>query len=86
VELERVVRALHPHIGARLPLPGGEPLRVHAAAVVPDGPPAGELAASGERLLLGCAEGALELRIVQPAGGRPMGAASYLRGHPLPAG
>jgi methionyl-tRNA formyltransferase len=86
VELERVVRALNPHIVARLPLPGGEPLRVHVAVATPEGPPAGELAAIGERLLLGCKEGALELRVVQPAGGRPMEAASYLRGHPPPAG
>jgi methionyl-tRNA formyltransferase len=34
-ELERVVRALHPHIGARAELPGGEMLGVRKAAVVP---------------------------------------------------
>ena len=82
-ELERVVRALHPHIGARVPIPGGEALGVHAAAAVGDGPPPGGLAALDGRLLLGCAEGALELRVVQPPGGRPMDAAAYLRGHPL---
>jgi len=80
-ELERVVRALHPHIGARAALPDGEMLTVHAAAVRDEGPPPGRLAAEGGRLLLGCANGALELRIVQPAGGRPMEAAAYLRGH-----
>lgn len=80
-ELERVVRALHPHIGARATLPDGETLTVHAAAALDEGPPAGRLAAEGGRLLLGCASGALELQIVQPAGGRPMDAAAYLRGH-----
>jgi methionyl-tRNA formyltransferase len=30
--------------------------------------------------LLVCAEGSLELRVVQPPGGRPMDAAAYLRG------
>jgi methionyl-tRNA formyltransferase len=35
VELERVVRALHPHIGARVALPDGTLLGVHRAAVVP---------------------------------------------------
>jgi methionyl-tRNA formyltransferase len=80
-ELERVVRALHPHIGARVAIPGGEALGVHAAAAVGDGPPPGALAALDGRLLLGCAEGALELRVVQPPGGRPMDAAAYLRGH-----
>ena len=82
-ELERVVRALHPHIGARVAVAGGDPLRVHAAAVVDDGPPAGVLAPRDGRLVLGCAQGALELRVVQPAGGRPMEAAAYLRGHRL---
>ena len=33
------------------------------------------------RLLLGTADGALELLEVQPAGGRPMDADAYLRGH-----
>jgi methionyl-tRNA formyltransferase len=59
----RIVRALHPHIGARIALPDGRGfLGVHEAAVGPDG--------------------GLELVTVQPAGGRPMAYAEYLRGHP----
>ena len=80
-DLERAVRALHPHIGARTALPGGEMLTVHAAAARDDGPPPGRLAADDGRLLLGCAVGALELLVVQPAAGRAMDAAAYLRGH-----
>ncbi|MGI8593297.1 MAG: methionyl-tRNA formyltransferase [Solirubrobacteraceae bacterium] len=80
VELERTVRALAPHIGARLDL-GGEPLGVRRAIVVDDALGEGELAARDARLLLGCAQGSLELLEVQPAGGRPMSAADYLRGH-----
>jgi methionyl-tRNA formyltransferase len=38
VELERVVRALHPHIGARVALAGGAPLGVHRAALAAAGP------------------------------------------------
>jgi len=34
---ERIVRALHPHIGARLPLPDGSFLGVHRARVADDG-------------------------------------------------
>jgi methionyl-tRNA formyltransferase len=83
VELERRVRALHPHIGARLALPGGELLGVHRVAVQPDGPPPVELADAGGHLLLGTATGALELLEVQPPGGRSMTAADYLRGHSL---
>jgi methionyl-tRNA formyltransferase len=80
-ELERVVRALHPHIGARVTVGEGDPIRVHEASVVDAGPPVGELAMEGDRLLLGCADGALELLVVQPPGGRAMDAAAYLRGH-----
>jgi methionyl-tRNA formyltransferase len=85
-ELDRTVRALTPHIGAQLLLPSGVPLGVRAACVVAGvaSPPRGALAAAGERLLLGCADGALELTIVQPPGGRPMDGAAYLRGYGLP--
>jgi methionyl-tRNA formyltransferase len=78
-ELERRVRALHPHIGARLA--GG--LGVSVARVAPgDGPPPGELSASDGRLLFGAAgASALELLRVKPPGGREMDAAAYLRGH-----
>jgi methionyl-tRNA formyltransferase len=132
VELERRVRALHPHIGARVALADGTSLGVLRAAVaanaprnvvpgallrvgVPDGVVAGtseyerggdereggagaydahdaralgEPGASGVgervRLLYGTSSGALELLEVQPPGGRPMDAVSYLRGHELP--
>jgi methionyl-tRNA formyltransferase len=64
-ENERIVRALTPHIGARIELPGGTFLGVHAAHATPDA--------------------RLELVEVQPAGGRPMAYADYLRGHaPVP--
>jgi methionyl-tRNA formyltransferase len=85
-ELERVVRALRPHIGARAALPGGDALGVSRARVaegVSDDVAPGELAARDGRLLLGAADGALELEEVQPPGGRPMAASAYLRGHPL---
>jgi methionyl-tRNA formyltransferase len=58
-----VVRALHPHIGARLARPDGEFVGIHEARVNPD-------------------DGSFEPLVVQPAGGRPMPYADYLRGHP----
>jgi methionyl-tRNA formyltransferase len=84
VELERVVRALHPHIGARVALEDGTLLGVHEAALAP-AVPGGALGvlAREQRLLLVCAEGALALRVVQPPGGRAMPAEAYLRGHGL---
>ncbi len=72
-ELERLVRALHPHIGARLALPDGRLLGVRRARLAPPD------AADG--LLLRAADGALELLEVQPPGGRPMDGAAYLRGY-----
>jgi methionyl-tRNA formyltransferase len=95
VELERVVRALHPHIGARIALPDGAVLGVHRAALLEHAPtaPTGSARAPGVhppgvhahdgRLLLHCTPGLLELLVVQPPGGRPMDAAAYLRGHAL---
>ncbi|HJS94558.1 MAG TPA: methionyl-tRNA formyltransferase [Solirubrobacteraceae bacterium] len=80
VELERTVRALTPHIGAHVALEDGERLGVRSAAVLDSGPPAGELSLDGPRPVLGCAEGALELLVVQPPGGRPMNGEDYLRG------
>jgi methionyl-tRNA formyltransferase len=82
-ELERAVRALTPHIGARVELPRGGFLGVRSVAVRMEEADPGALSASDGRLLLGTADGALELREVQPPGGRPMSAADFLRGHPL---
>jgi methionyl-tRNA formyltransferase len=80
--LEQRVRALTPHVGAFVLLPAGERLGVRRAAVADDPPPPpSEFAVAGGRLLFGCVDGALELVEVQPAGGKPMDAASYLRGH-----
>jgi methionyl-tRNA formyltransferase len=92
VELERVVRALLPHAVARVELTDGTLLGVHRAALAEPAaaePGAGEggrrgVWAAGERLLLGCDPGVLELLVVQPPGGRPMDAAAYLRGHGPP--
>jgi methionyl-tRNA formyltransferase len=96
VELERQVRALQPHIGARLARADGTLLGVSRAAPVGAGLvdaapteeglgslPAGRLAASAGHLLYGTGDGVLELLEVQPPGGRPMDAEAYLRGHAL---
>lgn len=81
-ELERIVRALHPHIGARAALADGTLIGVRCAALTPDAPAGTGVYASDGRLLLGCSRGGvLELLVVQPPGKRPMDAAAYLRGH-----
>jgi methionyl-tRNA formyltransferase len=84
-ELERMVRAIAPHIGTHLELEDGGRLRVCAARAVGGGPSTGEIEIDGEELLLGCSDGALRLDVVQPPGGRPMSAADFLRGHSAPS-
>ena len=83
VELERVVRALHPHIGAAFTGPDGERLGVWTAtarAAQPGDPSAGELGLDGPVPTLGCTPGTLALTTVQPAGRRQMPGEAYLRG------
>jgi methionyl-tRNA formyltransferase len=81
VELERRVRALSPHIGAWVELPGEERMGVLRARAADDRVEAGRLDARDGRLLYGCDGGALELVEVKPPGGRAMNAGAWLRGH-----
>jgi methionyl-tRNA formyltransferase len=83
-ELARTVRALTPHVGTYLETADGGRLGVRRARAVDVGVKAGEVKAEWGALLLGCGQGALRLEVVQPAGGKPMPADAYLRGHPLP--
>lgn len=76
VELERVVRALSPHLGARCEL-DGRPLLVWRACALDHGPRAGNV---DPPLRVGCGSGALDLLEIQPAGGRRMTAEEFLRG------
>jgi methionyl-tRNA formyltransferase len=83
VELERVVRALTPHIGAYVELADGTRLGVRESRATwsaPRAPRPGAVSTDGEVPVLACAEGALELLEVQPPGRRPMAGADYLRG------
>ena len=80
-ELERRVRALAPHIGAWVELPGGERMAVLGARAATDEVEPGRLVADDGRLLYGCSGGSLELVEVKPPGGRAMDAGAWLRGH-----
>jgi methionyl-tRNA formyltransferase len=87
-DLAAKVRALTPHIGAYLELEGGERLGVRRAR--PEASPsaaatrAGWVEADGDALLVATGDGVLRVEVVQPAGGKPMSGADYLRGHQLP--
>jgi methionyl-tRNA formyltransferase len=78
--LERIVRALTPHIGAQLELDDGSLLGVVEARAVAGGPTEGRLSLQGPLPVLGCAAGALELLVVHPPGRRTMSGGDYLRG------
>jgi methionyl-tRNA formyltransferase len=81
----RTIRALTPHIGAFAELGDGARLGLRDPIVLAAGPPPGRFELAAGELLLGCGSGALRIASVQPAGGRWMDAADYLRGHGPPA-
>jgi methionyl-tRNA formyltransferase len=83
IELERTVRALSPHVGAYVELGDGERLGVLRARAVPGELPTGSFDGAGG-LVLGCADGALRLVEVRPAGGRAMDGEAYVRGRGVP--
>jgi methionyl-tRNA formyltransferase len=83
-ELAAKVRALTPHIGAYLEAADGERLGVRQARAVEADVPQAVLETREGALLLGCGEGALQLDVVQPSGGKAMPADAYLRGHEPP--
>ena len=83
-ELAAKVRALNPHIGTYLETAVGERLGVRRAHAVAAEVPQGSLEAHDGALLLGTAEGALQIDVVQSPGGKPMPADAYLRGHEPP--
>jgi len=80
-ELERVVRALHPHVGAWAELPDGSHVGVlEARAREGQGRPGEVVVIDGRWPALGCGQGELELRLVKPSGGRAMSGEAWLRG------
>jgi methionyl-tRNA formyltransferase len=79
VELERVVRALTPHVGAQVEL-DGTLLGVSAARPLPAGPTPGTVSFDGSNPVFGCAGGGLELVVVKPPGRREMSGEDWLRG------
>jgi methionyl-tRNA formyltransferase len=75
----RLVRALRPRPGAWT-VADGERLKLVTAAPTDRAVVPGTIAADGEGVLLGLADGALELRAVQPAGKPVMAAADWMNG------
>ena len=74
------VRALAPHIGATCVI-DGQPFKVWVARPLERPAPAGLAVEEGARLVMGAAEGGLELLELQPPGKTRMPAATFLRGY-----
>ena len=82
-ELERVVRALSPHVGAFVELDDGLRLGVDEARALPDqeGPPGRLVLARGEVPTIACGRGELQLLRVKPPGRREMSGSEWVRGY-----
>ncbi len=79
-EAERKVRALTPHIGARLAMPDGDPVGVRAVSSSDLQLPSGTVQTVGGELVVGFADAALRIDRIIPSGGREMQASDWLRG------
>ena len=78
--VERRVRAFNPAPGAETRF-GTETIKVwEAACIALPGSPGEVLACDGQKLVVACGQGALELRRVQRAGGKPVSGAELARG------
>lgn len=84
-ELERAVRAFRPAPGAAARL-GDEALKIWRARVVAGGGEPGTIAMEGDSVVVACGTEALAIDEVQPAGGRRMSAADFIRGRRVPSG
>lgn len=85
VELERAVRAFRPSPGALARL-GDQLVKVWRASVVEQSGSAGSVLLAREALHVACGTQALAIEELQPAGGRRMAIADFLRGHAISAG
>ncbi len=85
-EIERRVRAFDPFPGCTFRL-GDDVLKLWRAQVVEGrGLPGEVIAASGDRIVVACGQGALELLELQRTGGKRLPVAAFARGLPLTAG
>lgn len=73
------VRALAPTPAATVRI-GGEPHKVYEVAPVDAGPPQGTLEIRDGRPVVGLADGAIELKLLQPPGKRAMSGVEWARG------
>ncbi|HSM17406.1 MAG TPA: methionyl-tRNA formyltransferase [Gemmatimonadales bacterium] len=85
-QLARQVRAFDPAPGAWTSLDGQMVKMFEGRAVENGGALPGTVVAAGDLLTVACGSGALELRMVQPAGKKPLSVAEWVRGRGIEAG
>ena len=83
--LDRRIRAFLPSPGAWFEV-AGERVKVLRARAEPGRGAPGEVVESGGSLVVAAGDGVLRLLDLQRAGGKPLAAADFLRGFPLPEG
>lgn len=93
MDFTKPAQALHDQVRGLYPWPaavtevGGVRCKVFSTCVeTGKGAPGTVLEAGKKGLLVACGEGALRIMELQPDGGKRMGSADYLRGHPVEAG
>lgn len=80
-QIANQVRGLAPQIGAYLEDRAGGRIKILSVGAVNGEAETGRVIVQDGRLLVGCGDGLVEIHELQPAGGHPMSAAAYLRGH-----
>lgn len=85
--IERRLRAFDPFPGCSFELEDGRPVKLwRARECAADSAPPGTVLEAGERFVVACGRGALELLQLQAPGGRRLAARDFLHGHPVTAG
>jgi methionyl-tRNA formyltransferase len=90
IDWNRTAQQVHDHVRGLNPWPvataqlGGNTFKVYSTVVVEgSGQPGQILGLTKTGLKVACAQGAVEIRILQAEGGKRMSAPDYFRGHPL---
>ena len=92
IDWNKTARQVHNHVRGLHPWPvataeiGGTKFKIHSTVVVEGkagAQPGTILGLTKTGLQIACAEGAVEIRILQAEGGKRMAAPDYFRGHPL---
>ncbi|MBO5836810.1 MAG: methionyl-tRNA formyltransferase [Oscillospiraceae bacterium] len=94
IDWNKTAQQVHNHVRGMNPWPvataqiGGNRFKIYSTVIVegkPGSAPGAILGLTKTGLQIACAEGAVEIRILQAEGGKRLAAPDYFRGHPLEA-